>query len=57
MFCINCGSQNVDVTNEANKSVFIERGEYHKYEEKYEEEFEVVVLQCIECKQEMCNLS
>ncbi|WP_171353719.1 hypothetical protein [Vibrio coralliilyticus] len=54
MYCINCGSQNVDVTSQQNQKVFLERGEHT--DGKFEEELEAVVLECKDCNQEMVQI-
>ncbi|MFM2668519.1 hypothetical protein AAFX24_27645 [Vibrio mediterranei] len=56
MFCINCGSQQVDTTTQGNEKLFIERGEYNEAESKYKSEYETVALECSECGEEMCRL-
>lgn len=53
MFCINCGSQNVNVTSQKNEKVLIERGELI---DEHKEVFEAVVLECCDCKQEMISV-
>jgi len=57
MFCINCGGQNVDITTDKDKKVFVERGEYQEGSGNYSREFEAVVLECSECHHEMINAS
>ena len=56
MFCINCGSQNVAKTNEEHPSVLVERGDYDERRGCYSEEFEAVVLQCLDCNEEMIKV-
>ncbi len=55
MFCINCGSQNVDTTTQKNESANIQRGEQDS-NGKYAEEFYTVILECDDCGEEMCKV-